>query len=900
MSLNARRFYLVTGFHRSGTSLLAQTLHANGMHMGNELMGATFSNPLGHVEDMPVVRLHDKIYHLNGADWRYHDSSPLIKPVWLSNYIESYIQSRDASPCKNSRSDSSAYNVNAVVNGIKDPRAVHFLKDWQVAGGKKVKFIFIYRDWRTSAHSLLKRQSRHIINSAHPIDKHVVNLSFWLQPTLAYDMWLSANKRICDFVAANRSDCLLISQESLVAGASVSLSVLDTLELPKDIFNLSTYDPNMLSQSAPIVAERMLSSELLHQLDSCYDELQTLANLPFDTTSLNSKISHVDSARSAVLPKNVMKPDKAKLNKGLNIFENASFNFSELTWAELSGALIRIPLARYSYSHYIEVLSREDGTPEDYFGLAKVAHKQGQWVVTRVLKIRACIADTKEMSMSMFDMKRWHTYMNADSEWLRCPDQDLPNPNPFSLRDKSQLLERFNGHDELLAQSIDVVCSTESERSDELLALYFSFILLTQALPEHAYLKIARVAEKRVLFDVWEFACFKCIRASYISDIDDMRGNAFSRLRRLYKALSNQRLYDVVDAYFSQESIVNESGVSSSGLSEGQKHKPLRHRFAILPHNLDYKKILAIGYEDSVLGSQLDRLNSRLCFLAKDNEAWLAKGLGNLHTNAARECLRYYVTSHWSKLWPKKLSDFIFNERLAATTQLDFINAQDTQFGSLESEQWLCIYDFEPQAFIALMSLLADKCPLFHCVILVNNAQKLRYQSELSICVKNGISVRTITGAGLPSVLGGVNECLVSYDGIVKKPAWFGFIHCRYQNTSLSKQALLLCWYSMLGGEQSFPELYAGNRQLPTKSSDNDKPEMRLPSYAPWMLNEIQDKPFYYPIDHMFWLNASAYVFALERTEVIPHRWLLKLINELKAYERSISFVHQRFLFPFE
>ena len=57
-------FYLCSGFHRSGTSLIAQSLANGGMHMGDELMGASFSNPLGHVEDMPVVRLHDKIFKL--------------------------------------------------------------------------------------------------------------------------------------------------------------------------------------------------------------------------------------------------------------------------------------------------------------------------------------------------------------------------------------------------------------------------------------------------------------------------------------------------------------------------------------------------------------------------------------------------------------------------------------------------------------------------------------------------------------------------------------------------------------------------------------------------------------------------------------------------------------------
>jgi hypothetical protein len=104
-------FYLCTGFHRSGTSLLAQSLAKGGMHMGGELMGASFSNPLGHVEDMPIVRTHDKLFKINGTDWRYRDHGPLIKPNWLPNYLQRYI------------TDSVKKHKFC---GVKDPRATFF------------------------------------------------------------------------------------------------------------------------------------------------------------------------------------------------------------------------------------------------------------------------------------------------------------------------------------------------------------------------------------------------------------------------------------------------------------------------------------------------------------------------------------------------------------------------------------------------------------------------------------------------------------------------------------------------------------------------------------------------------------------------------------------------------
>ena len=63
-------FILVSGFHRSGTSLVAKTLEANGVSMGNSLMGASFANKEGHYEDIPLVNIHDAMLAANGTTGR--------------------------------------------------------------------------------------------------------------------------------------------------------------------------------------------------------------------------------------------------------------------------------------------------------------------------------------------------------------------------------------------------------------------------------------------------------------------------------------------------------------------------------------------------------------------------------------------------------------------------------------------------------------------------------------------------------------------------------------------------------------------------------------------------------------------------------------------------------------
>ena len=70
---NVSKALICTGFHRSATSATASYLNNAGLHMGNELMGNSISNPKGHFEDWAVVRLHDEQLAKNDTGWRYHD-----------------------------------------------------------------------------------------------------------------------------------------------------------------------------------------------------------------------------------------------------------------------------------------------------------------------------------------------------------------------------------------------------------------------------------------------------------------------------------------------------------------------------------------------------------------------------------------------------------------------------------------------------------------------------------------------------------------------------------------------------------------------------------------------------------------------------------------------------------
>lgn len=59
--MNSDQPLIVTGMHRSGTSLVARFIHHSGIDLGDEFVGANKSNPYGHFEDIEIVEFQRSI-----------------------------------------------------------------------------------------------------------------------------------------------------------------------------------------------------------------------------------------------------------------------------------------------------------------------------------------------------------------------------------------------------------------------------------------------------------------------------------------------------------------------------------------------------------------------------------------------------------------------------------------------------------------------------------------------------------------------------------------------------------------------------------------------------------------------------------------------------------------------
>lgn len=267
MPINAHTpFILVSGFHRSGTSLVAKTLSHNGVNMGNDLMGASFANSEGHYEDIPLVNIHDSMLAANGTTWQEYERLSLAAPEFLTEKLAHYLtlrqQNRD------------------VLNGAKDPRALFFPTQWQASSRGDIKALFVFRSWQYSVSSLLKRHSRELIQTSSAMTTRPGDIVFWQQPELAAKMWIASAKAMLNWHNKTPANTLIFPLSALITGSEKLSCALMSIGLPQHLLDASaivkkellhTTIPQSMLDMIPIHIQRECD-DLIAQLNAAFGE----------------------------------------------------------------------------------------------------------------------------------------------------------------------------------------------------------------------------------------------------------------------------------------------------------------------------------------------------------------------------------------------------------------------------------------------------------------------------------------------------------------------------------------------------------------------------------------------------------------------------------------------------
>lgn len=131
---------IITGMHRSGTSMVAGLLGKCGLYLGNNLLHGGRWNPKGHFEDVDFLHLNIDILKDSGGSW--HKPPVKIEPTdktWkkMASFLFRWPDKK---------------------LGWKDPRACLTLEAWKrIINPAELKIIFVSRKWTEIVKSLEAR-----------------------------------------------------------------------------------------------------------------------------------------------------------------------------------------------------------------------------------------------------------------------------------------------------------------------------------------------------------------------------------------------------------------------------------------------------------------------------------------------------------------------------------------------------------------------------------------------------------------------------------------------------------------------------------------------------------------------------------------------------------------------
>ncbi len=254
---------IITGMHRSGTSLTASFFQELGILMGEELFKADQNNQRGYFEDLDFLEFQRQILQessdrdsIGWTDWGWTESEKLDRSKFSKyrSLAESLILKRE--------------NLNTAW-GWKDPRTTLLLDFWQELM-PQARFILVYRYPWDVADSILRLNA--------PV--------FLTNPDYPLRIWQYYNQALLDFYRLHSAQSILMNINEFLANC-------DRLpELVKAKFNLKiakspsaqtlakVYDPQLFGEldwQLPIVQGiQQLVPESLKLLK----ELDQIADLP--------------------------------------------------------------------------------------------------------------------------------------------------------------------------------------------------------------------------------------------------------------------------------------------------------------------------------------------------------------------------------------------------------------------------------------------------------------------------------------------------------------------------------------------------------------------------------------------------------------------------------------------
>jgi glycosyltransferase involved in cell wall biosynthesis len=222
---------IITGMHRSGTSLIASYLNRLGVHVGDRLWEANRQNPKGYFEDADFVDLQWKMLEdaTPEGDGGHRD--------WGWTESERLDRGRLAAHVDAARGLLAARAGRPGLWGWKDPRTSILLDFWDDLLGGEARYVFLYRFPWEVADSMQRTGGGKFLN----------------HPEYAPRMWAFYNRHLLDFQRRHPDRVLLASSNAVTRDPGRFVALLrEKLGLAvNDAPFEGVWDPNLFASLPP-------------------------------------------------------------------------------------------------------------------------------------------------------------------------------------------------------------------------------------------------------------------------------------------------------------------------------------------------------------------------------------------------------------------------------------------------------------------------------------------------------------------------------------------------------------------------------------------------------------------------------------------------------------------------
>ena len=254
---NSHSIFIITGMHRSGTSLTASLLQSAGVDIGERLMPPAEGNVKGYFENLDFTEFHENIFASQGitqAGWTLEKQIQI--PEQFLERAKWLIQA----------------NLSKKHWGWKDPRTTLFLRYWANLI-PEANFLLIYRAPWEVIDSLYRR-------------RNLGDEAFDFNPNFALQIWLNYNQELLKFYEEAPERCLLLSVYSITDNPNFLIDAI------KDKFGVSLnypasdiYDRSLLKTQKFNSHRPALIRHYFPQVWEVYQELNAKALAPEGVSS---------------------------------------------------------------------------------------------------------------------------------------------------------------------------------------------------------------------------------------------------------------------------------------------------------------------------------------------------------------------------------------------------------------------------------------------------------------------------------------------------------------------------------------------------------------------------------------------------------------------------------------